>query len=211
MITGEEVLSNEYGTGQCIDYAHVLRDRMYKKRCTMENDMWSALNEHGSPNDFKAYNDADTAGRARYCLKHAEGYRKLCVYEAALTAYIDELEGSLGEGRVVSRGEYKRIGFSHRYPKIHGQKSAKLLAVYPINITKNTSKELLEYDTAYDGGHFELKRGRYIQLVFIGDLGIPFCTIRPAFPTRKIDYYKGAIGEWFNIVYKGDPVKAMAC
>lgn len=99
----------------------------------------------------------------------------------------------------------KTIGFSHHYPKIHGQTSAQLLAVKPIKIDKDTPKELLEYDTAYEGGHFELKHGMYIQLVFLGNLGIPFCTIRPAFPTRKIHYYKNAIGEWFAIKYKGEP------
>lgn len=54
----------------------------------------------------------------------------------------------------------------------------------------------------YEGGRFELKPGRYIQLVFLGNLGIPFCTIRPAFPSRKVDYYNGAVGEWFDVKYK---------
>lgn len=99
----------------------------------------------------------------------------------------------------------KVIGFSHHYPKIHSQTSAQLLAVHPMKIDKNTPKELLEYDTKFDGGYFQLKHGMYIQLIFVGNLGIPFCTIRPAFPKRKIDYYKAAIGEWFAIKYKGEP------
>ena len=47
-------------------------------------------------------------------------------------------------------------------------------------------------------GRFPLKRsGKYIQLVFIGDKRIPFCTIRPAWP----EYYESAIGEVFEIRY----------
>ena len=102
------------------------------------------------------------------------------------------------------------IGFSHHYPKLHGQTSAKLLAVEPIRIDGNTPKELLEYDTTFDGGRFELKRGNYIQLVFLGDLRIPFCTIRPAWPIRKVDYYASKIGETFAIKFKGEPLAAAA-
>lgn len=94
------------------------------------------------------------------------------------------------------------IRFSHDYPKLHGQTSATLLAVRPLRIDKDTPKELIEYDTRYDGGYFPLRTGDYIQLVFIGNLHIPFCTIRPAWPSSKKEYYQRYIGRTFDIVRK---------
>ena len=94
------------------------------------------------------------------------------------------------------------IKFSHNYPKLHGQTSAKLIAVLPIRIDKNTPRELIEYDTKFDGGYFPLKTGNYIQLIFVGNLHIPFCTIRSSYPPSKCDYYNGKIGEDFKITIK---------
>lgn len=104
------------------------------------------------------------------------------------------------------------IKFSHHYPKLHGQTSGTLLAVLPIRIDKNTPKELLEYDTKYAEkvglgavfDYFDLPTGDYIQLVFLGNLRIPFCTIRKAWPTSKVEYYKSKIGEEFAIKFKGE-------
>lgn len=94
------------------------------------------------------------------------------------------------------------IKFSHNYPKLHGQASAELLAVRPIRIDKNTPRELLEYDTKYDGGYYKLATGDYIQLIFLGNLRIPFCTIRRAYPPSKVEYYKSKIGEQFEVMVK---------
>lgn len=94
----------------------------------------------------------------------------------------------------------KTIKFSHNYPKLHGQTSATLLAVIPIRIDRNTPRDLIEYDTKFDGGYFPLPTGDYIQLIFLGNLRIPFCTIRKAYPQSKVDYYTAAIGETFEVV-----------
>ena len=91
------------------------------------------------------------------------------------------------------------IKFSHDYPKLHGQASAELLAVRPIKIDAHTPQELLDYDTTYDGGRFPLKSGEYIQLVFLGNLRIPFCTIRSAYPETKVAYYRNAVGQTFTV------------
>ena len=93
------------------------------------------------------------------------------------------------------------IRFSHEYPKLHGQTSAELLAVRPIKIDAHTPQELLDYDTTYEGGRYPLRSGEYIQLVFLGNLRIPFCTIRSAWPPEKVQYYTSAIGEVFSIRY----------
>lgn len=103
----------------------------------------------------------------------------------------------------------RSIKFSHNYPKLHGQTSAQLLAVLPLKIDRFTSNELLEYDTTYYGDllmdgtgatfyekrRFPLRHGIYIQLIFLGNLRIPFCTIRSAYPPSKVEYYKSLIGE----------------
>ena len=66
----------------------------------------------------------------------------------------------------------------------------------------------LEYDTTYwdevtDGGYvngnYPLLTGDYIQLIFLGNLRIPFCTIRRAYPPSEIDYYEHSVGELFNV------------
>jgi len=78
-----------------------------------------------------------------------------------------------------------------------------LLAVKLIRIDKETSAELLEYDTKKaDGTYYKLKTGDYIQLVFIGNFGIPFCTIRSKrnrYAEDKEVYYSQFIGENFTI------------
>jgi len=95
------------------------------------------------------------------------------------------------------------IKFSSDYPKLHGQTSAELLAVKPIRIDKNTPKELLEYDTKKtDGTYYKLMAGDYIQLVFLGNFGIPFCTIRSKrnrYAEDKESYYKQFIGQVFEV------------
>lgn len=95
------------------------------------------------------------------------------------------------------------IKFSSDYPKLHGQTSAELLAVKPIHIGNGTLKELIEYDTKKaDGTYYELETGDYIQLIFIGNLGIPFCTIRSKrnrWGDDKELYYNGHIQEVFKV------------
>lgn len=98
----------------------------------------------------------------------------------------------------------KTIRFSHNYPKLHWQTTAELLAVRPIRIDGNTPIELIDYDTMYhdENGyvrHYHLGAGAYIQLIFLGNLRIPFCTIRKAYPPSKVEYYTAAIGETFAV------------
>ena len=92
------------------------------------------------------------------------------------------------------------IKFSHSYPKLWEQTQAKLLAVLPLS-SKQFTELLLEYDTHHDTGRYHLPDGEYLQLVFIGNFRIPFCTIRP-YTKEKATYYRSCIGEWFNIEVK---------
>lgn len=50
------------------------------------------------------------------------------------------------------------------------------------------AKELIEYDTKRaDGGYYTLPKGDYLQLIFIGNLGIPFGIIRRNFSYRRLE------------------------
>lgn len=91
------------------------------------------------------------------------------------------------------------IKFSHEYPKLHGQTSAELLTVRRLKIDASTPRKLIEYDTTYDGGRYPLRHGVYLQLIFLGNLHIPFCTIRAAYPPSKVHYYLTSIGKVFAI------------
>lgn len=99
-----------------------------------------------------------------------------------------------------------KIFFSKDYIKLYGQTEAELLAVRKIRIDENTPKQFIEYDTvATDGSRYSLNDGNYIQLVFLGNLGIPFCTIRiDEFINdgckEKYDFYSEKIGNKFLLL-----------
>lgn len=92
------------------------------------------------------------------------------------------------------------IKFSNNYPKLWGQKNAKLVFIehifeenFPLN------KDLIEYDTkTSEGKYYPLPRGDYLQLIFIGNKRIPFCTIRRYTP-EKYAFYNSKLYEHFEI------------
>lgn len=104
------------------------------------------------------------------------------------------------------------IKFSHNYPKLWNQIEAHLIMVRQID--KGCVNEALkEYDTKYhfnerkdhhgaiqdyEEGYYPLPNTDLIQLVFIGNFDIPFCTLR-RFTPRKLDYYNNLIGKEFKI------------
>ena len=98
------------------------------------------------------------------------------------------------------------IKFSHTYLKLWEQKKGELIAVRILDARSvAVNKALLDYDTMYfdDLGnpeYYELsKEGKLIQLIFIGNFEIPFCTLR-RYTKEKFEYYQNNIGEVFNIV-----------
>lgn len=102
----------------------------------------------------------------------------------------------------------KEIKFNDNYPKLHGQTVATLIAVSRIKIDTEKDKELLEYDTKKsDGTYYEIKDGLYMQLVFLGDKAIPFCTLRSSLPAHKVEQYKAQIGKPFKIVIEKEEQK----
>lgn len=97
------------------------------------------------------------------------------------------------------------IFFDDNYLKLHNQTTAKLVAIESIKINNDKHKELLQYDTIKsDGSYYPINNELYIQLIFIGDKHIPFCTLRK-FGGYKWSYYKTKINEEFKIVIKKDP------
>lgn len=102
------------------------------------------------------------------------------------------------------------IKFSHAYPKIHGQTMATLLAVRELDFPKDRNEDLIEYDTTYASDHgvdfYQLPDGPYLQLIFVGNKHIPFCTIRSkwgGFRKNKKEYYESMVGKEFKIIIKG--------
>ena len=65
--------------------------------------------------------------------------------------------------------------------------------------SNNLNDFLIEYDTKNSKGeYYKLPKGTLLQLIFIGDNDIPFCTLRKYTP-KKYDYYIGSIGNIFAI------------
>lgn len=96
------------------------------------------------------------------------------------------------------------IRFSHDYPKLWNQKTAKLVAVETVTVSDGLNPSLKEYDTkTVEGGYFHIADGEYLQLVFVGDLGIPFSTLRKM-NYENLDYYKSHVGKWFEVVIEGE-------
>lgn len=115
------------------------------------------------------------------------------------------------------------IKFDHEYPKLWGQKKAKLLAV-DLKHRKDLSNDLVEYDTSHkidlasallppswrgkgvtlnlNSSHHKPPDGLLIHLTFLGDKGIPFCTLR-SYQCQKFIHYQGMIGREFILERKG--------
>jgi hypothetical protein len=103
-----------------------------------------------------------------------------------------------------------KIKFSHQYPKLYRQATAELVKV-KISPVSDLAPAMVEYDTMYfeDGketpSHFPLPpSGIFLILYFIGNLGIPFTTIR-RISSEKHRHYNANIGNIFQIVLIDEP------
>lgn len=96
-----------------------------------------------------------------------------------------------------------KINFAHMYYKLQGSgDKARLIAAIPYRIDENTPEDFLNYDTYYyPDGHYELKSGDYVLLLFLGSNGV-FTTLRSRNGRNgdKLEYYSAHIGEEFEIV-----------
>lgn len=100
-----------------------------------------------------------------------------------------------------------KIKFSHQYAKLFHQTKAKLMWVFEFTRDSSVDQELfIGYDTLIEDTleHYELKDGKYVVLLFLGNYGYPFTTIRSRKGRYgdKLEFYSGKIGELFEIVVK---------
>ena len=91
------------------------------------------------------------------------------------------------------------IKFSHNYPKLHSQKSARLVHIQLVNRT-NMHNDFVQYDASYPDGNGEVG---YYPLT--GDKLIPFTTARQ-WTKEKEQYYQTSLGKLFDIVYLSNDV-----
>jgi len=77
--------------------------------------------------------------------------------------------------------------------------------IYVRTIDKGAVNEhLKQYDTkTVDEKYYPLPNTDLIQLIFIGNFDIPFCTLR-RYTEEKYRYYNESVGEEFNIVFPSD-------
>jgi len=118
----------------------------------------------------------------------------------------------------------KTIKFDHDYPKLWAQKFGELLAVKIVD-SADISNTLREYDTFFTDpeiptfawmgwldapfdhwGWYKLPKGKLIQLIFLGDKGIPFCTLRN-WTKEKEERARKSIGETFGFIKSSAPVE----
>lgn len=95
------------------------------------------------------------------------------------------------------------IKFNNNYPKLHGQKRARLLAVitgFSGELLKSRFPDLVFYDTLRDDGrYYDIKPDEsYILLLFEGDKGILFTTFRKDNEENFVRY-NTSIGQIFWI------------
>lgn len=93
----------------------------------------------------------------------------------------------------------------HDYAKLWGQKRAQLLAVLKVSVKEDENRRK-EYEGYYMDSSAKaqvegIKKGNYIQLVFIGEHGIPFSVLRP-YSYSKWEGYRDLIGTYFQMLIK---------
>ena len=92
-----------------------------------------------------------------------------------------------------------KIKFLGNYVKLHNQTSATLIQVNFTKLDEDTPKELVDYDTLrVDGSRYELEEGYYIQLIFLGNYGIPFSTLR-SMGYEKMKFYVSNLNKEFEL------------
>lgn len=78
-----------------------------------------------------------------------------------------------------------QIKFNHNYKKLHNQKRAVLIKIMERHGVELTQK-FVDYDT--EGKYPIEKDTLYLVLVFLGETGIPFTTLRKSNTENRIKY-----------------------
>lgn len=102
----------------------------------------------------------------------------------------------------------REIRFNNNYPKLCGQKQAKLLMCIsdiPEKLLRTKYEDLFFYDTLRDDGKFyqAWQAGqKFLLLLFIGDKGFLFTTLRTDNEENR-EKYAGFVGVDFKIIIEG--------
>lgn len=98
---------------------------------------------------------------------------------------------------------FNEIVFNNKYPKLHEQKTARLLAVitgFSGELLQSRFPDFVFYDTLRDDGrYYNIKSDEsYILLLFEGEKGILFSTFRKDNEENFVKY-NPSIGQLFKI------------
>lgn len=95
----------------------------------------------------------------------------------------------------------ERIGFTHNYSKLHEQTYAQVLMVRLV-YKDSLNSEFIQYDT---DGLFQLEDDDiFIELILLGNKGIPFTTLR-SYTQKNADKYLRSKGTFFEIYVNENP------
>lgn len=100
-----------------------------------------------------------------------------------------------------------KILFDNDYPKLHGQKQAKLLmSIGDVSeaLLRTKFADLLDYDTQRSDGKFYRSwqvGEKFLLLLFLGDKGILFTSLRKNNEENR-NIYNNSVGDIFEIIIK---------
>ena len=96
------------------------------------------------------------------------------------------------------------LEFDSNYSKLCNQAHAQLVWCEKVfcNPEDIKYKSLVEYDTRKrDGTYYKIRKASYLLLLFVGDKGIMFSTLRTP-DTKNINNFCGKEGSLFDILIK---------
>ena len=97
-----------------------------------------------------------------------------------------------------------RIKLPLHYYKVCRQETAELLDVGGKAVKKDADQKYIRYEVRSEETMDGERDGRYAQLIFLGDKGIPFSHL---VDVKMMDFYKSKIGMMFDIVTPSDSRK----
>lgn len=96
----------------------------------------------------------------------------------------------------------RMIKLNVHYSKVAGQATAQLLAVKAMEVNNLLHGRFIRYETSnFETTYEPLSDGKYAQLIFLGNEGIPFSHL---VNIDLIEAYRKGIGDTFDILYRSN-------
>lgn len=96
----------------------------------------------------------------------------------------------------------RMIKLNVHYAKVAGQITAQLLAVQEMEVNSLLHGRFIRYETSnFETMNEPLSDGKYAQLIFLGNEGIPFSHL---VNIDLIEAYRKGIGDTFDILYRSN-------